>query len=380
MAITIVGTVQTGSAIDGTNVTLTFDGSPQEGDLVVVVGGNADQDQAGPVGPFTAGYTQQKLIRTSTKHAHGVWTKPMGSTPDSSVVCQGSGVATEAAGYVAMVLRGANIVAPMDAVIVTTGPGTSDNPNFSAITTSSDGALVILAGGIDNPIGGGVTSPTGYSTVALATGSDSLSFTAFVAYKTVATAGSEDPGAWTLSAGGRTWLGYTVAIAPTAQPVAVALTSAAATLSAQALGVVRSAAEIALAPATLTLTAQTLTVVTPVIIEMVDAVMTASAQVLGVVRGGYFTAPTYEQPIDNPLGRHGVAFLVGKIVYICTNNDAWETTLIMGDLTKQKCPDGHGLAAGSGEAGYALFRRGNPYPVDTGEEAILVAAGYTVTR
>lgn len=91
-----------------------------------------------------------------------------------------------------------------------------------------------------------------------------------------------------------------------------------------------------------------------------------------------FTPPTYNQPIDNPLGRHGVSFPVGIIVYICTNDDAHEVTLIRGAFANQECPDGFGMADGSGDAGYALFRRGVTYTVTAGEQTILTAAGYTI--
>lgn len=89
-----------------------------------------------------------------------------------------------------------------------------------------------------------------------------------------------------------------------------------------------------------------------------------------------FTPPTYNQPIQNRLGDHGVSFPVGKIVYICTNDDVFETTLVQGTFDAHLCPDGHALASGSGDGGYALFRRGLTYTVTAGEDTLLTAAGY----
>lgn len=91
-----------------------------------------------------------------------------------------------------------------------------------------------------------------------------------------------------------------------------------------------------------------------------------------------FTPPTYDRPIDNELGKHGVNFPVGKVVYICANSDAHETNLILGNFAKQRCPDGYGMTTGSGDAGYALFRRGGTYTITVGEGTILTAAGYTI--
>lgn len=90
-----------------------------------------------------------------------------------------------------------------------------------------------------------------------------------------------------------------------------------------------------------------------------------------------FTPPTYNQPIKNRLGQHGVAFPVGKIVYICSNDDVHETTLIIGAFSEHTCPDGNGFKSGSGDGGYALFRRGLTYTITASEDTLLQAAGYT---
>lgn len=92
-----------------------------------------------------------------------------------------------------------------------------------------------------------------------------------------------------------------------------------------------------------------------------------------------FVAPTYNQPVRNRLGEHGVAFPVGYVVYICTDDTAHRTTLVMGAFSEQNCPDGFAIAAGSGDGGYAIFRRGKTYTVTTDEGNALTAAGETVT-
>lgn len=92
-----------------------------------------------------------------------------------------------------------------------------------------------------------------------------------------------------------------------------------------------------------------------------------------------FTAPTYEQPVDNPLGKHGVAFTVGLVIYIDTGDNVHETTSIIGKFSEHVSPDGLGIKAGSGDNGLAIFRRGRTYEVTAGEETLLTAAGYTVS-
>jgi hypothetical protein len=86
-----------------------------------------------------------------------------------------------------------------------------------------------------------------------------------------------------------------------------------------------------------------------------------------------FTPPTYEQPINNRLGQHGISFPVGKVVWIRASDDeVIETTLIV-DPT-----DIDAAKAGSGDFGKAIFRRGKTYEVTAGEQTLLEGAGYTV--
>lgn len=88
-----------------------------------------------------------------------------------------------------------------------------------------------------------------------------------------------------------------------------------------------------------------------------------------------FTAPTRDEPIQNRLGDYGVAFPVGKVVYILDADDSVVET--------ESFVDGNGLGntldlmkAGSGDFGKALFRRGKTYEVSASEETILTGAGY----
>lgn len=91
-----------------------------------------------------------------------------------------------------------------------------------------------------------------------------------------------------------------------------------------------------------------------------------------------FTPPTYNQPVQNPLGKHGVSFPVGYVVYIDTDDNVYQATAIMGAFSEHRSPAGNAIAAGSGDGGYAIFRRGKTYEVTAGESTLLDDAGYTV--
>lgn len=79
-------------------------------------------------------------------------------------------------------------------------------------------------------------------------------------------------------------------------------------------------------------------------------------------------------PIQNELGRHGVSYPVGYVVWIATVDDVVTQA---GSITD---PTDIALAkTGSGDFGKAIFRRGKTYTITAGEGTILTSAGYVVT-
>ena len=224
MAITKVGTVQPGSAIDGGDVTLTFDGTPAEDDFVVVIGtiGNVGGNSAEPDGPNTAGYTEQAHIGSSTsrKSNLGIWTKFLGSTPDSDVVCEGHGDAQDGVTYISIVLRGVDLTTPLDVAVV--GPASTDttnDPQTDAITTVTNGAWVgsLLGNALDSSEPNGF--PSGYTDTAQVRANDHTDSQSVMAWKEIATAGLETPGAFSIVGNGwggtdPAWYGFTIAIRP----------------------------------------------------------------------------------------------------------------------------------------------------------------------
>lgn len=90
-----------------------------------------------------------------------------------------------------------------------------------------------------------------------------------------------------------------------------------------------------------------------------------------------FTPPTYDQPVDNVLGKWGISFPVSYAVVI---NASDEVTPYPG-ATGLADPDQLSAVAkaGSGDGGYAIFRQGRTYTITTEEKDLLEGAGYDVS-
>ena len=82
---------------------------------------------------------------------------------------------------------------------------------------------------------------------------------------------------------------------------------------------------------------------------------------------------TYEQPVENRLGDYGVAFPVGKVLWIAAADDSVNVSTT---VTEDQITDGT-IKAGSGDFGLALFRRGLTYTITAGEKTLIDAAGYS---
>lgn len=210
MAITIVGTPQVGNAINGGDLTLTFDVTPSENDVVVVFGGSSRFATPNPGAPGS-GYTQIALYATVSLF-FGAWYKRMGASPDSSVVCHGSGTVTEAAAYGCYVLRGVDTTTFLDAAATTAGLTTSTNPDCPSITTVTNNAWVIAVAGskvYDTTPG----TVSGYSNQYNTAGNDNNDITVAGATLEKTTAGAENPAAWSSWASGN-WYAITIAVRP----------------------------------------------------------------------------------------------------------------------------------------------------------------------
>src|SRR3990167_5435625 len=196
-AVALRGTTKIGSAGNGGDVTLTFDtggNAPQTGDVVILFGGRGNTSDAQAWGPITSGYTAIATIN-STGPKFGVWYKVMGATADTTVTGEGGGSGAHGVAYGAYVIDGSTIdSAIFDQTAVSTGQ-VEQVPNGPAIVTQTDGALVVThaAGGTNDTSRGTVS---GYTLIPGASVNETNDFASEAAYTTVATAGTEDPPAW----------------------------------------------------------------------------------------------------------------------------------------------------------------------------------------
>ena len=226
--ITQVGTVQSGSATNGGDVTLTFDGSPQQNDVVLLLmtsGGNYDPLPSGSGYSATASGSYYDSVRNATFQ---VGVKRLGASPDSGVTVTGSGNVADALTAISYVLRGVDETTIVDAVSAWLYQS-STTPDPPSVTTLTDNAWVFSSihwGTADTVNGAG--QPNGYSTHVEVAGADSNRAAQAEAHTTVATAGVEDPGTWSLS-DSRGFGMLTIAIRPaaTAGGVTVSLAQAA---------------------------------------------------------------------------------------------------------------------------------------------------------
>jgi hypothetical protein len=220
MAISFVGAVKggnaTGAALSLSLTSLTGgSGSVVAPDDIVIVAhaeGQFTSDQS--LALTTAGYTSlADLYESSSNDVQlGVFLKRMGPTPDAVVDIPANGGAQDHC-TIAYVLRGVDPTTALDASVTTDTNGNTrpDNPE---VTTVTNGAVVLAIGA--NSIGGftAPTVPTGYSNLVFITPSSTVGL--FMAMKTVATAGAEDPARWDNvgSGGGQSNAAATVALRP----------------------------------------------------------------------------------------------------------------------------------------------------------------------
>lgn len=225
MTLSLRGTSEN-SATNGNDVTLTHPGGIATDD-VVYVGycvrtGDVDLDMS----VTTSGYTElADLYADNNRDANlGVFRKKMGETPDSTVVCVGSGNSFEATTAVEHVWDGVDTTTPEDATTTTaTAIGDPTAPNGPAITTVTANAVVLtFAAHTDRD--DTVTAPSGYGNQVDIGETETRNCMVAMASIAVASPSEEDPQPWTdwTTNAANAWCTATVAIRPAAGGAAVA--------------------------------------------------------------------------------------------------------------------------------------------------------------
>jgi hypothetical protein len=217
MAIALRGISQTGSGNNGNDVTLTFDTitPPQTDDYVIVAGGHGDAvTTLTAPSPNAGGAYTQIAINTGVEPIFGVWIKKMEATPNTSVLCAGSGNNADATAYCCATWSGVDTVTAQDAAAITVGPTTSTNPNCGSITTVTANAFVLAIAGsavFDSSPG----TVSGYTDQISVSRNDTNDISVALARIDAGAADAEDPPAWGTWASGA-WYAVTVALRPAA--------------------------------------------------------------------------------------------------------------------------------------------------------------------
>jgi len=206
--------MESGSNINGADVTVTLPTNMVEGDLVIFAYEEAGTLSNLDLSMDTADYTEvADLFADDTLDANvGVYYKFMGATPDTTAVANGSGAAADGLAAVVHVYRGVQLVAnggPFDTTTATT-TGTStilaDPPSIDW-SGSAGRVAVIAVGGTSASNTGAFGKPANYSDFIGALGNDTND--AHVALGVnYAPADPENPAAVTFTAADNTSYSY----------------------------------------------------------------------------------------------------------------------------------------------------------------------------
>jgi len=210
-----IGTGVSGTSTAGANVTLTFSVAPGVGDVVIVWGGFGTAGAANP-GISTAGYTNLVLETATAARRFGVWYKTMGWTPDTNVVCLGSGSAGDGVAYGCLVLRQAlnyPTVLDISAPAPATGTGTAPNPPASGATFAANTWLLAFGAAAIHDTSKGVQA--GYTALVNMSVNATRPYSTTASRLTVAAASTNtDPPVWP-NWGAASWVAATINIRPT---------------------------------------------------------------------------------------------------------------------------------------------------------------------
>jgi len=184
-----------GSASSDNSTTIDLTGiSMQPGDIVLVISG----DDSGTPGTAT-GYTS--LASISSTGDVNVMYKIMPDPVDTSVTGLTAGGSDS--GHLAVVFRGVDQTTPIDAT-TTTATNTAGDPDPGAVTTATDGAMVVAFAFLDDDLISTPTAPSGYTLADFNTfGSSGAGGSVMAVYKIEASAGPENPG--TIVTNGDDW-------------------------------------------------------------------------------------------------------------------------------------------------------------------------------
>lgn len=211
--ITFVGD-SVGSAGNGSNASINLLNIPLlPGDFLLIIGSCNDRTA-------TAGESATNGTTPLSDNAVGVndirarISYKFYEEDDTTITITNTANSFDACSGIALAFRGVDTDNPFDAV-TTSASGSASAPNPPSITTVTDNAMVVAIGAsID--LDGSPGTVDGYSDTIVVTGNDTVDSTTAAAYKIKATAGAEDPGAWSTWNAPTAWVAFTAALRPVA--------------------------------------------------------------------------------------------------------------------------------------------------------------------
>lgn len=188
-----------GTPTSSTGTSITLPTGLQEGDLVVVCNFADATSQNLPSGYTNGqnGFTNSVNYRWSYKF--------MGSTPDTTATGLSSGSA-----HLAFAFRGVDTTTPLDVTPPSVATNISGMPNPPSITTVTDNSVLVAVGYLDDDsVASSITAPSTYTLLNAAQSSGTI----MAAYKTLATAGTDDAGGFG-GTGTDSWVAAKFALRP----------------------------------------------------------------------------------------------------------------------------------------------------------------------
>ncbi|MCP4080561.1 MAG: hypothetical protein GY743_09965 [Planctomycetaceae bacterium] len=213
--ITFVGSTSYESAIGSGSVNVSLPGTPLENDIVLVACACDRIIVEGSDGGIAtaADYTRIGAMGGHVPGWHYGY-KIMGNTPDITVEILEN--ASKKQATCVMVFRGVDTTTPLDGVTPAETTGSTNLPDGGSVTPNTDGAEVVVVGGLDDQKETSPSAPTGYSNlVSLATtdAAANANVTTMMASKNVETVAVEDPSAFTGSQSDD-WVAVTISLRP----------------------------------------------------------------------------------------------------------------------------------------------------------------------
>lgn len=213
MAITVIDNVSESIAESTSTYSLSLPVSLENDVWIIVL--SRDDNQIDDTSAQGEGWTREYLSASSLRF--GIISKRMGATPDTSVtIDRVTTAANSGINCIGQLFRGCDETTYLDQTTPAASTGSTTSPNCPAITTQTDGAMVVAIAAMDDETTTVSTWPTGYTDQLERAGGGAPHLTTnAMSSKIVSPAGVEDPSTYVFAATDL-WDAVTIALKPSA--------------------------------------------------------------------------------------------------------------------------------------------------------------------